>query len=138
MNVAEKLRFLADRVEDEKEFYISTFTNPYFFNTEGLMRTKDHQTEFRVNTILEYSVSLKKPIVFTEDEKVILKNLPPDFKWITRDASNWLYVYTNKPAKTSELWEADMGDMENVTVYDHLFDSVQWSDDEPCEFRKYL
>ena len=84
-------------------------------------------------------VELKPQWEFTEDEKAILRNLPDEFRWIARDESdNQLYVYTSKPAKYNDVWLYVIGKTRNFNIVKHLFQSIQWSDDEPCEFRKYL
>lgn len=146
MTLAEKLIFLANRAEDGKKFYISTFTNHYFFNEEGLVYTEDddgfvHETAFKIDTLLEYDFTLKKPIVLTEDERAILRNLPTHLNWITRDCGNDLYVFSPKPFKDGYLWirgNIKEKDVECLSMYNHLFESIQWSDNEPCEFRKYI
>lgn len=144
MTLTEKLIFLANRAEDGRKFYISTFTNHYFFNEGGFVYTEDddgfvHETAFKIDTLLDYDFTLKKPIVFTEDERVILRNLPNEFQWIARDETcQGLFVYTLKPTKSEYSWVDSMGGMTNLTGFRHIFQAIQWSDDEPCEFRKYL
>ena len=55
-------------------------------------------SDIKFNLIEYYVVKLKPQWGFTEDEKVILRNLPDEFRWIARDKSlNQLYVYTLKP-----------------------------------------
>lgn len=76
---------------------------------------------------------------FTEEEKALLRNLPDDFRWIARDESDWLYVYTLKPIKaTNQHWVYEDGGRADLNIFRSIFQSIQWSDDEPCEFRKYL
>ena len=74
---------------------------------------------------------------FTDDEKVILRNLPEGYKWIARDKGSRLWVCSNKPHKEQESW-ANGVFWENLTVFYNLFQSIKWEDDEACEFRKYL
>ena len=73
---------------------------------------------------------------FTENEKVILRNLSDKYCWIARDKSDKLYVYTSKPTKDNQYWLSV--NMRNLNAFKHLFKSIQWSDDEPCEFRRYI
>lgn len=79
---------------------------------------------------------------FTKDEKVILRNLPKEYKWIARDNDDWLYVYQSKPEKSSSCdeWHCidDIGEMIEINEFNHLFKCIQWSDTEPCEFRKFI
>lgn len=64
----------------------------------------------------------------TEDEKAILRNLPKEYKWIARDIDGCLYVYASKPKKGITMWESDGLPM---IPFDHLFQFIQWEDDEP-------
>lgn len=155
MTTAEKLRFLADRIEDEKQFYIGCRQSDepdgisvlFIYQKGKLMQVLvDAQEGFEcfesslsLDTVLWLNLALKPQWEFTEDEKVILRNLPNEFRWIARDEpSNMIYVYTSKPtAKVDKHWVC-IGDIENLNIFRHLFQSIQWSDDEPCEFRKYL
>ena len=73
---------------------------------------------------------------FTEDEKAILRNLPEKYKWIARDSSGDLYVYESEPSKEDEFWNALS--CCGWTLFDHIFQTIKWADEEPCEFRKYL
>ena len=49
--------------------------------------------------------------------------------WVARDENGSLYMYTAKPKKLSDYWNApESGCME---LDDRLFHDVQWSDEEP-------
>ena len=80
---------------------------------------------------------------FTEDEKVILRNLPKEYKWIARDNNDKLWLYSDKPEKSSNyaVWKlADnvRGEQLEIIEFNHLFQCIQWSDPEPCEFRNFI
>lgn len=78
---------------------------------------------------------------FTEDEKVILRNLPYGYEWIARDKDNALYAYNKKVKADIEFGQWGIGDldnMRNMEAFNHLFTCIKWEDDEPCEFRKYI
>lgn len=66
---------------------------------------------------------------FTDDELVILKNLPEWAKWIARDENKTLCIYAEKPNKDDCEWNDDY-EWESF-VYNHLFQSIQWTDKEP-------
>lgn len=91
-----------------------------------------------------YSTDMIKPAkkelewTFTEDEKVILRNLPEEYKWIARDRDGDLLVYKVKSEKGSICWGRRLTDFEIFCVFNHLFQSIKWEDEEPCEFRKYI
>lgn len=144
MTIAEKIRFLADRIEDEKEFYINNYL--YTYQNRKLMMALDETkkdskffiSDMTLDSILWLDLKLKPQWEFTEDEKVILRNLPDDFRWIARDVYvNGLFAYALKPTKFERSWSL-VGHSTSLGGFRHLFQSIQWSDDEPCEFRKYL
>lgn len=74
---------------------------------------------------------------FTEDEKVILRNLPKECKWIARDADNELGVFTDKPKKCEIDWNEGYAEG-YIYLFKHIFQSIKWEDEEACEFRKFI
>ena len=71
----------------------------------------------------------------TEDEKVILRNLPKKYKWIARDIYGCLYVYASKPKKGITMWESDGLPM---IPFVHLFQFIKWEDVEPYSIEELL
>ena len=71
----------------------------------------------------------------TEDEKVILRNVPKEYKWFARDINGCLYIYENKPEKGISIWEASGLPM---TTFDHLFRFIEWEDEEPYSIEELL
>ena len=71
----------------------------------------------------------------TEDEKVILRNVPKEYKWFARDINDCLYIYENKPEKGISIWEASGLPM---TTFDHLFQFIKWEDEEPYLIKELL
>lgn len=143
MTLSEKLRFIADRMEDEKEFYINEYL--YTYQNGGLMRVLNEtdcnfmESALSLDTVLRRDLKLKPQWEFTEDEKVILRNLPDEFQWIARDeADNGLYAYTLKTTKSIKHWLSGTDEIISLNGFNHLFQCIKWSDDEPCEFRRYL
>ena len=136
MNLAEILRFLADRWEDGKEFYIANVR--YSLNSGKLIRKKDGiESKIRINDLKGLNLKLAPQWTFTDDEKVILRNLPEEYKWIARDKDGSLGIYFEKPLKGKDMWVLPIG-YYLFNGYRHLFKSIQWSDGEPYEFREYL
>ena len=64
----------------------------------------------------------------TEDEKVILKNIPKKYKYITRDKSGLIFLCSKKPSKCDYSW---IGYNDIAFPYDHLFKFITWDDEEP-------
>lgn len=77
---------------------------------------------------------------FSEDEKAILRNLSEKYKWIARNENNNLFVYEVKPAKNHVLgvWQVYINFCKSLKYYNYLFKTIKWTDDEPCEFGKYI
>lgn len=71
-------------------------------------------------------------IKLTEDEKVILRNLPEHFKWIARDKEGFLDIFVAKPLKSETVWmPTEINEWTDITIFDHLFSFVKWEDEEP-------
>lgn len=73
----------------------------------------------------------------TEDEKVILLNLPEKYKWIARDENGLLYIFHDKPKKKEFTWIIGFGSR-CLSLFNHLFQMVRWEDDEPWKFDDLL
>lgn len=69
---------------------------------------------------------------FTEDEKVILKNISKDLKWIARDYDGKLCLYEVKPIINSGEYIAPRGKFCYFSVYEHLFKNVTFKDGAIC------
>lgn len=79
---------------------------------------------------------MKKKVKLTEEERIILKNVDKEYKYIVRDKSNDIYVFSHIPAKLEDIWEPiSYGDYYNnfsrLTVFNHLFQFIKWEDEEP-------
>lgn len=88
-------------------------------------------------------IKLPMKIEFTNDELCILRNINKKYKWITRTESNMLYVHINKPIKSYDLscgyWIDDSAyDSAMIGVYNHLFNCIQWDDEEPVFIDDYV
>ena len=102
--------------------------------------TLDEQIKWHEERLAELKAQKEKEKwAFTEDEKVILRNLPEEYEWIARDECGELFVFENMPKKEDDNWTRDyMSDCERFILFKHLFQCIQFTDTEPCEFRKYI
>ena len=79
----------------------------------------------------------KEKSLLTENEKVILRNIPKKWKWIARDKdNNGLFVFENKPTKIDVCWGGcwvanNPGESRGLNLYKHLFKFIKWKDEEP-------
>ena len=87
-------------------------------------------------TLTELLWERKEIPQLTEDEKVILRNVPKHYEWIARDIDGCLYVYASKPKKGITMWE-DSGGLPMIPFY-HLFQFIQWEDEEPYSIEELL
>ena len=75
---------------------------------------------------------------FTRDEKMIAKNINKKYKWIARDSYGNIYVHQKKPTKLETCWNTFNRSGE-FFVFNHMFKSIKWEDDEPtriCDIYK--
>ena len=63
----------------------------------------------------------------TEDEKIILRSLPKDYKWIARNLSGMVYIFIEKPEKGQAIW---YGCGRPMIPFYHLFQFIKWEDEE--------
>lgn len=83
----------------------------------------------------------KQPIKLTEDEKVILRNLPKKYEYIARDYNGSLYLYTKKPQKIvdTDYWGTIVNSTSKIfNIYKHLFKFIKWGDTEPYNIEELL
>ena len=71
----------------------------------------------------------------TEDEKVILKNFPKEYKWIARDLSGMVYIFIERPEKGQAIW---YGCGQPMIPFYHLFQFIKWEDEEPYSIEELL
>ena len=106
---------------------ISDFDENLKFNDDDLNEF-DIMKVYKDYTCKELLWERKETPKLTEDEKVILRNLPKEYKWIARDKNGQIFLYTNRPVK-SNFW---LNACESARlVFPHLFQFIKWEDDEP-------
>ena len=72
----------------------------------------------------------------TEDEKVILRNLPKKYKWIVRDHIGSLWIFENKPNKNIFGWFYSTA---SNLPFPNLFKFIKYEDEEePYSIEKLL
>lgn len=111
---------------------------PAYNNTE-LIVTKDClKNEFCSDLSIavlvdeDFTIIQPKPTL-TEDEKVILRNLPKEYKYIVRD-DKMLIITTRKPLKRDILENFGQA---FILPYYNLFQFIKW-EDEPYSIEELL
>ena len=96
---------------------------------------------FGINKINEITniIKLPKKKQFTYDELCILRNIDKKYKWIARDKNSDLTIFAEKPCKLTEIWDFAAGSAYSEIYYhNHLFNSIQWEDEEPVFIDDYV
>lgn len=84
-------------------------------------------------------IKLPKKKEFTDDELAIMRNVPIKFEWMARDKNkNELWLYQRKPIKDEYGNWGVNGEWYILGIYKHLFQSIQWEDEEPVFIDDYV
>ena len=70
-----------------------------------------------------------------EDEKIILRNIPKEYKWIARNLSGMVYIFIERPEKGQAIW---YGCGQPMIPFYHLFQFIKWEDEEPYSIEELL
>lgn len=123
MNTAEKLRFLADRAEDGKEFMMEGYYCKYVFEENKIKMVDYMGHEVIVNPELLYKeFSLVPRHSFTDDELAILRNIPKEYEWIGRRKNTKLVAIS--PEKS--IYDFSLSKQFDLSIFNNLFQSVQY------------
>ena len=114
-----------------------------YINMMADLRAENEELKERLNHIESKLKSIKKQLApkeyqFSANEKTILRSLNEKWKWLARDEDGILYVYTHRPIKSSESYTLSDGSWEKFNTFGHLFQAIQWTDDEPVEIEKVI
>lgn len=82
----------------------------------------------------------------TNKERIILEEIPIEYKFIARDQDGGLYVYKEKPLAKYINTFANLGYWKpqdhyqtfSISLYSHLFDFIKWEDEEPYSIFELL
>jgi hypothetical protein len=127
------------------EMLLKAEMNRKVYNKEGLYYSKErgftdaHGTPWKgyafstINDLIHdeghYSDDWKEVFKVSDDEKVILRNLKG--KWLARNEFGILLCYSIKPYRISKYWHHNHATEFSLKAFNHLFQMVQWEDEEP-------
>ena len=128
------------------EYILIALTSKYHFNFDAYCTDLTQACGFETLDIVKvYKDYTCKELLWerkekpqpklTEDEKVILRNVPKHYEWIVRDGNDHLYIYASKPKKGITMW-VDTGSP--MVSFDHLFRFIKWEDEEPYSIKDLL
>ena len=133
-------------VEEGEEFKLkSEFYDNYtyrIYNNILQYHNRDNEqwvgSHLDINTITHLEIiKLPKKKQFTDDELCILRNIDKWYKWIARSRGNVIMLHNDKPYKDHNIWNSINCEAE-INVFNHLFKSIQWEDEEPVFIDDYV
>lgn len=78
----------------------------------------------------------KEKITLSEAERIILKNIDKEYKWIARDVDNRLFIFKEKPKTNGVRWYHEK--YKEITFFNHRFLFVKCGDAEPYNIEELL
>ena len=137
-------------VEEGEEFVIETKDGRYndlkykiennIIKVATIKYSVYSQSSFGLNDfkLIEKIIKLPKEKTFTDDELCVLKNIDKEYKWITRDKRNTLYVFKkDEPFTTGTVWNNYSGGYARFP-YDDIFKSISWEDKKATYIDDYV
>jgi hypothetical protein len=134
-------------VEEGEEFKLDVFpfrNNKYKVYKNELQFKTEYDDIWRlsdmgINTIVNCKViKLPKKKEFTDDELGIMRSLLKKYEWVARDNDGELYIFRSyKPKKENGCWD-NKGLFRKLALFNHIFNSIQWEDEEPVYIDDYV
>ena len=105
------------------------------FSGEGLTKSLITLNDISKVTVIK----LPKKKEFTDDELCILRNIDKEYKWIARDNNGSVSIFSEKPYREDDVWgNVILALYNDLNCYNHLFDQIQWEDEEPIYIDDYV
>ena len=119
---------------DEEDIFVDLTGDGYYYFESLYFNTNYKNSDivimkvYKDYTCKELLWERKEKPQLNEDEKVILRSLPKDYKWIARDLSGMVYIFIERPEKGQAIW---YGCGQPMIPFYHLFQFIKWEDEEP-------
>ena len=119
---------------DEEDIFVDLTGDGYYYFESLYFNTNYKNSDivimkvYKDYTCKELLWERKEKPKLTEDEKVFLRNVPKEYKWIARDLSGLVYIFIERPEKGQAIW---YGCGQPMIPFYHLFQFIQWEDEEP-------
>ena len=115
------------------DFYNENLTYSYGITEFDIMKVyKDYTCK---ELLWERKEKSKSKPQLTDDEKVILKNLPKEYKYIARDGFGFICIFENKPDKA--IFGCFYSSGSNLP-FPNLFQFIKYEDEEPYSIEELL
>jgi hypothetical protein len=132
-------------VEEGEEFKIDKYKNNKYRIIDGNLE-REYMTNYWDASMLEINdivgcevIKLPKKKEFKDDELAIMRSLPKEYEWMARDkTTDIVRTFANKPKKSEyETWVSE-GYCCFLSIFNHVFNSIQWEDEEPVFIDDYV
>ena len=130
-------------VEEGEEFKVNGKDTIYFIR-DNVLQYKINSyhskvSNLKVNEIIKIT-KLPKKKQFSQDELCILRNIDKEYKWIARDEEDGgICIFIEKPLRKNHIWDLERSSHYMFfSCYNHLFNSIQWEDEEPVYIDDYV
>lgn len=126
--------------DDSKIYYKYRVYNNRIQHFDEVLKIWDYST-LTVNALVTSEIiKLPKKKEFTDDELCILRNIDKEYKWIARDEEDGgICVFIEKPLRKNHIWDLERSSHYMFfSCYNHLFNSIQWEDEEPVYIDDYV
>ena len=126
---------------DEEDIFVDLTGDGYYYFESLYFNTNYKNSDivimkvYKDYTCKELLWERKEKTKLTEDEKVILRSLPKEYKWIARDKNGLIFLYAKKPSKCEYSWG---GCKYMLLPLEHLFQFIKWEDEEPYSIAELL
>ena len=126
---------------DEEDIFVDLTGDGYYYFESLYFNTNYKNSDivimkvYKDYTCKELLWERKEKPQLNEDEKVILRSLPKDYKWIARDLSGMVYIFIERPEKGQAIW---YGCGQPMIPFYHLFQFIKWEDEEPYLIEELL
>lgn len=79
-------------------------------------------------------------MILFPNEIAILNSLDSKYKYITRDSTGDLYIYSKRPFKLkgTKIWDCEDGRATPFVMYNHLFSHINYTDKEPRKIKELI
>ena len=131
LEVGDKYLFLEDRLVNSR----------FWYDTDAkICKIFEIREAYSLSDMLVFGKGLdliwERKSELSEVERIILKNVDKEYKYIARDKNGSLFLYSKDISKFADEWCFDDyknidGNYSNFGSFKHLFKMVKFEDDEP-------
>lgn len=128
---------VGDTIKFDNKEYVLCKNDYQGYHSYVFRETKPFGDVIKLINLLDWNYTIIQPKpTLTEDEKVILRNLPKEYNWIARNkGKDIVTMFTDFPDRDKEVWE--FCDASWNLPFRNLFKFIKW-EDEPYSIEELL